>query len=125
MNALKIFATSVAAGFAVATFAAPAQSPGANPAAGQRQVILQYRGGDLATPATLERTYLRMSRAAEQVCQPYAGRGLARQRVFQRCLDETLGTAVAAIRDPRLTALHASRHTPAAVTDAPIRTARR
>jgi len=125
MHILKILATTVAASLALAAFATPAQSAGGSASAGQRQVVLQYRSIDLATPGALEQIYLRMSRAAEQVCEPYGGRELARQRVFQRCLDATLGAAVAAVQDPRLSALHDSRSPPATIAATPVRTARR
>ncbi len=125
MKALNVIVIGMAASLSLTAFAAPAQSAGGNAPAGQRQVVLQYRSADLATPAALEQTYLRISRAAQQVCQPYAGRELARQRIFQRCLDATLAAAVAAVQDPRMVALHGSRALPVTGAAAPVRTAQR
>ena len=125
MSTMKSIAATAAAALVLASVA-PRAALAAGGATSPEQFVLRYRSADLATPAALERTYQRMSRAAELVCLPHASRELSRQRVYQRCVAGTLGAAVVAVHDPRLSALHDDNmRIIAPVASSPLRTAHR
>jgi UrcA family protein len=50
--------------------------------------------------------YSRLRYAAQYVCSPYQSDELARKRVWQTCVENSLSNAVGQINKPQVTALH-------------------
>jgi UrcA family protein len=50
--------------------------------------------------------YARLRYAAQDVCSPYQSDELARKRVWQTCVENSLSDAVGRINKPQVTALH-------------------
>jgi UrcA family protein len=76
---------------------------------GAPAINVKYDPVTAATPAGAEALYKRIEGAASKVCERYESRELARHAVWQKCYAQTIANAVASVRQPALTALHASR----------------
>jgi UrcA family protein len=74
---------------------------------GQAPAKKVYYGDlNLETEAGAKVLYARLRYAAQDVCWLYQGDELARKRVWQTCVENSLGDAVGRINKPRVTALH-------------------
>jgi len=73
-------------------------------------IRITYGDLNLATPAGVEVLYARIRGAAKQYCEPE--RMLTGTRVsttYDRCINDTVATAVRKLNQPGLSALHAAR----------------
>jgi UrcA family protein len=77
-------------------------------ATASESVAVRYGATELASPATVAKLHSRIESAARQVCEQYAGRELARQRVFALCTGRSVAVAVKSVRSPALNAYHES-----------------
>ena len=71
-------------------------------AADSADVTVSYQDLDLSRSADARVLYGRLQRAAESVCGAPSRYELVRYAAFQRCVQVTLGDAVARIRSPEL-----------------------
>jgi UrcA family protein len=65
-----------------------------------------YGDLNLENEAGAKVLYARLRRAAQDVCSPYQSDELARKRVWQTCVENSLSDAVGRINKPLVTALH-------------------
>ena len=84
-------------GAANATTAAPAA----------QSLRVAYGDLDLSHAAGVDALYARLRAAAAQVCNPSDTQDLRSQVSFRACTVRALDDAVAAVHEPRLTAMHA------------------
>jgi len=94
-----------AAGMAMLSWAAG--SPAA-PAYGGDALSVHVSYGDLNLDTGLgaKALYARIRNAAKEVCEPFAGRDLARRSKFDGCVSKAITSSVAAVNNARLTAMH-------------------
>ena len=71
---------------------------------------VSYVKADLQNPALAEALYLRIQRAARQVCQQPNAREVDRYRLYKACYDRAVETAVANVDATELTAVHHSHN---------------
>jgi len=81
--------------------AAPPQDP--------PTVIVRFADLDLSRSQGLTVLYQRLKGAAETVCIPQNGRDLASQARYKMCWQSALGTAVAKVDQPALTAYYRAK----------------
>jgi UrcA family protein len=68
-----------------------------------------YGDLNLADSQGIEHLYRRIVGAAQQVCSPLNGRSLEEKQEFSICTTQSIARAVAAVDQPALTALQASK----------------
>jgi UrcA family protein len=68
-----------------------------------------YGDLNLATEQGAKVLYVRLRYAAQDVCRPFEARELSRRRVWQKCIDQALSSAVEQINRPMVTAVHNQR----------------
>jgi UrcA family protein len=69
-------------------------------------VIVRFADLDLSHSQGVAVLYHRLKAAAETVCAPQSGRDLKSQARYSMCWHSALGTAVAKVDQPALTAYH-------------------
>jgi UrcA family protein len=74
-----------------------------------RSVTVRYADLNLASDAGAQKLLSRLSAAAHQVCDDHGTRELARVVRADACFRETLGSAVLAMHDERLSSLYRAR----------------
>ena len=70
---------------------------------------VQFGDLNLVNPQGVERLYRRIVAAAQQVCDSRQGRSLQAQALDSICTKQSIAHAVAAVGQPALTALHATK----------------
>jgi UrcA family protein len=70
---------------------------------------VSFKDLDLTSDQGARILYVRLQRAAREVCSPYENLELSRRRTWQICVDNALGTAVATLNNPLVAALHNTR----------------
>jgi UrcA family protein len=87
--------------FAVSWLCAPAVADDGDSAV--RAVAVQFDRQELVSPAGISRVYRQLWFAAREACGASEWSDLARQRLFERCVAESLARAVADAHDAALT----------------------
>ena len=72
-------------------------------------VAVRYGASELTSPGAVAKLHSRIESAAQQVCEQYSGRELARQRLFALCTRNTVSRAVRSVRSRALNAYHESQ----------------
>jgi len=67
---------------------------------------VSFRDLDMTSEQGAQVLYVRLQRAAREVCAPYESLELTRRRAWQSCVDNALGTAVNQLNNPLVAALH-------------------
>jgi UrcA family protein len=70
---------------------------------------VKYSDLDLSQAAGVSQLYGRIRRAAETVCSPLEGTGVAAAHNWAQCVDQAVTRAVASVNRPALAALHAAK----------------
>jgi UrcA family protein len=70
---------------------------------------VKYGDLDLSHAAGVSQLYRRIRRAAETVCSPLEGKGVAAMHNWTQCVDQAVTGAVANVNHPALAALHAAK----------------
>ena len=78
----------------------------APPRSTTRSITVSYRDLDLSRPAGIDRLYVRLQRAAREVCSPRELRFLGMRSDRARCYESALDNAVANIDNPGLSGFH-------------------
>jgi len=86
--------------FSILQASAPWDSP--------RTEYVHYHDADLKQPANTVRLYKRIEAAAGRVCAPLDSGGLATKQSLDSCVERAIGTAVAEVNHPQLSALHSA-----------------
>jgi UrcA family protein len=90
----------------ILTVALSSQLANADPASDALSVTVNFTDLDLTRNADVAVLYQRLKGAAQMVCAPIAGQDLGRQMRFKQCIHSALGTAVAKVDQPALTAYY-------------------
>ena len=90
----------------ILTVALSSQLANAGPAPEALSVTVKFADLDLTRSPGVAALYQRLKGAAEMVCAPIAGQDLARQMRFKECIQSAIGTAVAKVDQPALTAYY-------------------
>jgi UrcA family protein len=72
---------------------------------------VSFKDLDLTSEQGARILYVRLQRAARDVCSTYETLELSRRRPWQSCVDNALGTAVTKLNNPLVAALHNTRAT--------------
>jgi UrcA family protein len=67
---------------------------------------VSFRDLDVTSEPGARILYVRLQRAAAEVCTPYESLELTRRRAWRSCVDNALGTAVTRLNNPLVAALH-------------------
>jgi UrcA family protein len=67
---------------------------------------VSFKDLDLTSEQGARILYVRLQRAAREVCAPFESLELTRRRAWQSCIDNALGTAVTQVNNPLVAALH-------------------
>jgi UrcA family protein len=70
---------------------------------------VSFKDLDLTSEQGAQILYVRLQRAARQVCAPLENLELSRRRTWQSCVDDALGSAVTQVNNPLVAALHNTR----------------
>jgi UrcA family protein len=90
----------------ILTVALSSQLANAGPAPEALSVTVKFADLDLTRSPGVAALYQRLKGAAEMVCAPIAGQDLARQMRFKEYIQSAIGTAVAKVNQPALTAYY-------------------
>jgi UrcA family protein len=69
-------------------------------------ITVKYDAVAATTPAGAEALYKKIKSAAARVCERYESQELVRRTPWQKCYSQVVESAVAAVHQPVLTALH-------------------
>ncbi len=87
---------------AIAGSVLPLAVPQVSSAANAPSVAVSYRDLDLSRPADVRVLYLRLQRAAQDVCMAPPTNELARHAAYERCVQVTLSDTVARVNSTAL-----------------------
>ena len=96
-----------AAAMTLLTMSFFANSQAADDSQEARSITLQYLSRDLDTLQGASILYRRIRAAATSVCSPLENRALERKASWDRCLNNAVANAVAAVHNDTLSAYHA------------------
>jgi UrcA family protein len=95
---------------ALATLACITGSPRAHAQSAEPLTeTVSFKDLDLTSEQGAKVLYVRLQRAAREVCSPLESLELSRRRTWQSCVDSALGTAVTKVNNPLVAALHNTR----------------
>jgi|SRR5579862_6491574 len=107
MKGFIVAVVAISGVFALSWVAAATAANDSDSAVGA--VAVQFDRQELASPAGISRVYQRLSLAAREACGPSSTTlELVRQRVFERCVAESLARAVRDAHNAALTSYSAS-----------------
>jgi UrcA family protein len=88
----------------------------------ESSIVVRFADLDVSSTEGAMKLYRRLDVAAQRICAPLDDRELARHRIFTGCVQNTIGTAVAKVNQPALTAYYI---TTTSDRNAPIQIAQR
>jgi UrcA family protein len=104
MSTRSLIAAATAVGIAtMSLFSVSAQAESEAPS-----VTVSLERYDLSKQSDADLLYVRLQRAAREVCRPLESRELSFKRLHTQCFENALQNAVASVDDVKLTALHQS-----------------
>ena len=104
MSTRSLIAAATAVGIAtMSLFSISAQAGADAP-----QVTIPLERYDLSKQSGADLLYVRLQRAAREVCRPLESRELSFKRLHEQCFENALQNAVASVDNVKLTALHQS-----------------
>jgi UrcA family protein len=90
---------------------AAAGAPGDEPA----KRTVKFADLDLSEAAGVAALYVRIQRAAQEVCEPLISRDLHSIAISKRCAEQTIAHTVVEVNAPLLTSYHLTKSTPTAI----------
>ena len=108
-NAIRLAAATLCGAISSGLTSLPAGAAGLEPLS----VTVKYGDLDVSRPQGAATLYSRIRAAAEKVCSPLEGGGVAAKMRFNACIDRAISDAVETIHQPELSAFYsAKRGTP-------------